>query len=279
MARTHVRVTDDYSYFKINGYNFKISTDSSSESELNLVINRMFLPDKLWGYNDIQWTNFTGENLTLTIYSRIYDTYTGDNAQPVEESAAIKDFYNTPRTPHAVLKYWAQNFVPCVVMTDLQSFEDGTYVIDTFKQSNLTYDFIATDLTLKMYEKPQDQVQTYWKPKGYTLPDTSQFTAKALEIQEIGFHAQECNCTEHTPAEECTSVENNDVRTIQTWLQKWGYFPAYSQKTGNIYVNGKYCFHTTQAMKKFQEAEGIPTTGDFTDETRSKFFKKIVESG
>ena len=274
-----VKSKDDYSYFKINGYNFRLSTDSSSESELNLVINRMFLPDKLWGYNDIQWTNFTGENMNLTIYSRIYDVYTGEEAQPELESVAIKDFYKTPRTPHAVLKYWSQNFVPCEVSTDLESFEGGRYIIESIKQTNLTYDFIQTDLTLKQYEKPQEQIQTYWRPQDYVLPDTSYMTAKAEEIQRLTFHTQTCDCKETTPADECTTVSNSEVRLIQTWLQKWGFFPAYTRLTGSINVNGKYCYHTTQAIKKFQETMGIPITGDFTDETKSKFLKKVVESG
>ena len=130
-----------------------------------------------------------------------------------------------------------------------------------------------------MYEKPTEQVQTYWKPKEYVLPNTSYMTAKATEIQNLSYHSQMCDCTEYTPAEQCTTVRNSEVVVIQSWLQKWGYFPVFSRTTGQIVANGKYCYYTTQAIKKFQENMGIPITGEFTEETKSKFLKKVVEGG
>lgn len=269
------------SFFKINGYNFNVSVDSSVDNEINLVKNRMFVPRNMWGYNDIQWTNFSGEDMTLTIFSRIYETYTGEKTQPEEENMGISDFYDEARTPHAVLKYWSQNFVPCVVVTDLQSFNNGTYVIDSLKQSNPTYDMVQSDLTLVTYENPEERKVVYFapleKPSSPYDEDTSFFSALALEVMNLGYHTQTCACTNITPADDCIATVESEVETIQKLLQKWGYFPNYTRTTGSIKPNGRFCYHTTQALKKFQEDEGIPVSGDFSDETRSRFLKRIVE--
>ena len=259
-------------YFIINGYDFKIDTDAVSESELNLIKNRMFVSNKAWGYNDIQWTNFSGENIDLTVYSRRSDKYTGDKAQP--EDGGISDFYETERTPHAVLKYWSQNFVVCTVKTNLQSFENGNYVIDTFKQSSPTFDFIVTDMTLVQYEQPSEVNQSYYSPVNYDV-NTALLNAGISEVRELKLHSQSCDCNQYTPALQCTATAQEDVKVIQKYLMDWGYFPNYTKDTGNINPNGKYCYTTTVAVMKFQKDMGIPVSGDFTDETRTAFIKKI----
>ena len=262
--------------FKINGYDFRVDTDIESESEINLVKTKMYVPNKAWGYNDIQWTNFTGESIELTIYSRITDKYTGEEAQPKDVNMGIKDFYKKTRTPHAVLKYWAQNFVKCELKTDLQAYENGTYVIESFKQSNPTYDFVVTDLTLIQYEEPSEINQSYYSPAPYIV-DTSLLAAGVDEIQQLELHSQSCDCNEFTPAMQCTSPIQDDVKVIQKYLQDWGYFPTYTKQTGTIKPSGRYCYTTTIAIMKFQKAYGIPVSGDFTEETRRVFLKKITQ--
>lgn len=279
-------VTKKDPYFYINGHDFRISVDSTSESELNLVKTKMYVPDSAWGYNDIQFTNFSGDIQTLTAFSRITETYIGEEAQPEESGQGIADFYNTPRTPHAVLKYWAENFVPCNVKTNLQSFENGKYVIETFKQRNPTFDFVVTDFTLAQYETPSELKQTYYSPVEYD-ENTILLSAEVEEIEmikegrgdvnSIELYSQTCDCNEFTPALQCTATVEENVRIIQQYLQDWGYFPSYTHTTGSIEPTGKYCYTTTQAIMSFQMDEGIPVNGDFTEETRLKFLRRIVE--
>ena len=264
-------------YFIINGHDFKLDVDAESTSELNLVKTKMYSPESMWGYNDIQFTNFTGESIDGVIYSRTTDVYTGDEAQPEVEARAIKDFYKTPRTPHGVLKYWAQNFVPCKIVTDLQSFNDGTYVIEEIKQKNLELDFVKTTLTFAMYEKPSEMNQVYWSAVEYHDVNTTQLSTTAQTVMALPLFKQTCLCEQTTPAEFCTASEDIDVKFIQKLLQDWGYFPTYTRETGVITPNGKYCYQTTQAISKFQQDMGIPVTGDFSEATRSKFLKKVME--
>lgn len=259
-------------YFYINGYNFKIGTDTKSKSGINLIKNKMYVPGKNWGYTDIQWTNFSGEELTLNIFSRIYDEYTGDPAQPL--NGGISTFYDEKRTPHAVLKYWAQNFVPCVIKTNLQAYESGTYVIDEIAQHNPHYDFIVTSLTLLQFERPGEIEQTYWTAEKIS-ESTASMNAQTYEVSQLGPHIQNCSCTVTTPKEECTASFNPEVEIIQKYLQQWGYFPSYSYNTGKITVNGRFCYWTTQALRRFQEDRGIEVSGDFNDITRSHFMRKL----
>ena len=264
--------------FIINGYDFRIDVDAVAESELNLVKTKMYSPKTMWGYNDIQFTNFTGETIDAIIYSRTTDVYDGDEAQPVAEERAISGFYKTERTPHAVLKYWAQNFVPCKIVTDLQAFNDGTYIIESIKQKNLEVDFIQTTLEFAMYQKPSEMEQVYWSPVTYNDVKSVSFSTNALAVRDLGYYTQTCTCNQTTPGDLCTATEDADVKFIQKLLQDWGYFPNYSKETGTITPTGKYCWITTQAISKFQETEGIPVTGDFTESTRSAFLRKIMES-
>lgn len=264
-------------YFIINGHDFKLNLDAESTSELNLVKTKMYSPESMWGYNDIQFTNFTGETIDGIIYSRTTDVYTGDEAQPTVEARAITDFYKTKRTPHGVLKYWAQNFVPCEIVTDLQAFNNGTYVIEEIHQKNLEMDFVQTTLTFAMYEKPSEMNQVYWSAVEYHDVQTIELSSTAQTVMELGWYTQTCQCEATTPAELCTASEDPDVKFIQKLLQGWGYFPTYTREAGKITPNGKYCYHTTQAISKFQQAMGIPVSGDFSETTKSRFLKKVIE--
>ena len=285
--RTNSFQHDNYYYspekpsFVINGYEFSLSKDATSESELNIVETPMYTPRSMWGYKDIKFNNFTGEVFDCVIFSRTTDIYTGEHAQPEEEELGISDFYDSPRTPHAVLKYWSQNFVPCVVVTNLQAYNDGTYVIKELKQKNLEMDFVESTLTLIYYYKYKEQHnQVYWKPWSagqFNNAKTLEMSTLAQEVLDLDFHSQMCGCTENTPYTECQSTSNPEVELIQRLLQNWGYFPTYSRITGKIVPNGVYCYQTTQAIMRFQEDEGIPVSGDFTEETRSRFLKRVTE--
>lgn len=261
-------------YFYINGHDFHVDTSAESTSEINLIKNKMFVAGKNYGYTDIQWTNFSGETLDVEIYSRINETYNGDPAQPA--NGGLYEFYNTSRTPHGVLKYWGQNFVPCIIKTNLHAFESGTYVIDELKQSNPHSDFVVSKIKFVQYEKPSEMVQTYWREDGLSNNvSTHNLTAQTREVSRLGQHTQNCECTDTTPVEQCTATHNTEVEIIQKYLQQWGYFPSYTYGLGTITVNGKFCYYTTQALRRFQEDCGIEVTGDFNDSTRSHFMKKL----
>ena len=261
-------------YFYINGHDFRVGINAESTSSINLIKNKMFVAGKNYGYTDIQWTNFSGEELDVEIYSRVTDIYQGDHAQP--DNGGLYEFYDTPRTPHGVLKYWGQNFVPCIIKTNLHAFESGTYVIDELRQSNPHSDFVTSKIKFIQYEKPTEIVQTYWKSDGIANnPSTHNLTAQSREVSRLGQHTQSCNCTDTTPTEECTATYNTEVEIIQKYLQQWGYFPSYTYSLGSIMVNGKFCYHTTQALRYFQEDRGIEVTGDFNDITRSHFMRKL----
>lgn len=264
-------VEDNTPYFYINGYNFRVGTNAQSKSEINLVKNKMYVPGSNWGYTDIQWTNFTGEELTIEVYSRVTDVYYGEHSQPA--NGGNLDFYNVTRTPHAVLKYWAQTFVICHVETNLHAFESADYVIDEFSQTNPDADFVVTKLTLLQYEKPGDIEQTFHQELGVVNKDTSYINAQTSEVRELSFHGQQCYCTDITDASECTASYNEEVELIQKLLQQWGYFPTYSYGIGNIEPNGKFCWYTTQALRKFQEDRGIEVTGNFDEITRGQFMR------
>lgn len=263
----------DEPYFYINGHNFRVGTNAESKSEINIVKNKMYVPGKSWGYTDMQWTNFSGETLTIEVYSRTWEEYKGDPVQP--DNGGIPNFYNRKVTPHAVLKYWAQNFTTCHVETNLQAFEPGDYKIDEFSQSNPDSDFIVTKLTLVQYEKPNEIEQTYNQAVVNNAGDTSSLNALTEEVREMANHTQTCGCTSTTDASKCTAVPNIEVLAIQNHLQQWGYFPSYSYGVGNITPNGKFCYYTTQALKKFQEDRGIEVTGNFDEVTKSHFMKKL----
>ena len=198
-------------YFYINGYDFKISVNAEAESELNIVKNKMYVAGKRWGYTDMQWTNFTGEKITAEIYSRATDEYTGDMKQP--DNGGIDNFFNTKRTPHAVLKYWAQTFTKCYIYTNIQSFESGLYIIDSLSQSSPHHNFIVTKLSFQQYEKGDDIDQTYWTPAN--LKNSTKYTAQYQTIEKMVFHKQRCACKDTTKAEECTAKADNEVKTIQ----------------------------------------------------------------
>lgn len=267
---------DEKPYFYINGHEFNVSTKAESKSEINIVKNKMYVPGKNWGYTDMQWTNFSGESLSLEIYSRINDKYTGKHVQP--DNGGISDFYTqneTGLTPHAVLKYWAQMFVTCHVETNLHAFESGDYKIDEFSQTQPDTYFVITKLTLLQYEDNREKEQTYNQTAQLNTKDTSRLNAQSSQISGFSNHTQDCVCTSKTDASECIASPNEEVGVIQLYLQQWGYFPSYSYGIGNIEVNGKYCYHTTQAIKKFQEDRGIETTGNFDEVTKSHFVKKL----
>lgn len=264
-------IVDTSPHFYINGYNFNVSVNAEAESELNIVKNKMYVAGKRWGYTDMQWTNFTGEKITCEIYSRATDEYTGDMKQP--DNGGIDNFFNTKRTPHAVLKYWAQTFTKCYIQTNIQSFESGLYIIDSISQSSPHHNFIVTKLTFQQYERTNDVSQTYWTPAN--LKNSTKISAQYRTIERMVFHKQGCKCTDETPGEECSATSDKEVKQIQTFLQQWGYFPSYSGTTGKITANGKFCWYTTQALRKFQQARGIEVTGNFDQMTKANFMKKL----
>lgn len=258
-------------YFWINHYDFKVSTSAEAKSELNLVKNKMYVAGKQWGYTDIQWTNFTGETIDVEIYSRATDKYTGEEAQP--RNGGLPDFYKTDRTPHAVLKYWAQTFVPCKIVTNIQAFESGTYVIDEISQTSPHHNFIITKCSFIQYEPSDEIVQTYWSPAK--LKPTTEINAYTFAVRDLKYHTQGCFCDKDTPSDNCTAVYSSDVEFIQKLLQQWGYFPTYARGVGKIEPNGRFCYYTTLALQMFQEDRGIDITGDFDMMTQSHFMRKL----
>jgi len=265
----------DVPQFFINGYEFHVGTNAETKSEINIVKNKMYVPGKSWGYNDIQWTNFSGESLSLEIYSRTYEEYTGEETQP--PNGGDPTFYRTKRTPHAVLKYWAQTFVTCHIETNLHAFESGDYKIEEFSQTQPDADFVITKLSFIQYERPGEMEQTYNTAIDSNVTDTSQFTAQAIELLSFSNHAQTCGCTATTDSSQCTASYNGEVEIIQKYLQQWGCFPSYLNGIGDVIVNGKFCYHTTQALRKFQEGQGIEVTGKFDETTKNRFLKKLTE--
>lgn len=257
-------------YFNINGYDFNIEKDAESKSELNIVKTQMYVSTSNWGYNDIQFVNFTGEEIELEIYSRVTDTYTGNAVQP--EGGGNDSFYSSDRTPHAVLKYWAQTGCTCVVDTNLQAYESGDYIITEFSQSSPEHDFIVTELTLTQYEEPGEISQTYWRSidsDSITEYNTQSMSASALEVSNLGDHSQTCKCTADTPSYECTASVESEVATIQTYLRRFGYFPLYTRSMGLLECSGKYCYYTALAVSRLQEDYNISVTGEFNSEVRS----------
>ena len=264
-------------YFYINGYKFNVLNDSKSDSDIDISKTKMFVSNKSYGYTDIQWNNFTGENIDLTIVSRTTEVYTGDHVQPDE--GGITTFYNYSRTPAAVLKYWAQNFVPFNVVTNIQAHESSRYTVDEggFSQENPTPTVTLTHLKLIQYEKPYEMEQTYFQNETITKTSSVTLSAVAQEIEKVGELKQTCHCTVNTPSDKCTASNNEEVELIQKYLQLWGYFPFYLRKTGIITTNGKFCYYTTQALKKFQEDNKLTVNGVFTAETKAQFIKKLGE--
>ena len=275
MAKQKTKIIPINIYFKINGHPFRIGLDAKTTSDLNIKQNKMFVAKESWGYTDLQWSNFTGEELQLDIYTRITESYTGDPVQP--SWGGVKSFYNTTRTPHSVLKYWAQEGCPCNVLTNLQSYESGVYMITEFSQSSPTYDIVHTELTLRQYEKPENITQTYWKPvePGKTVINnkTAKLSGTALEISKLEFCEQKCNCTEKSNPQDCTAAASTNVATIQKYLRLFGYLPIYSRTIGRIEISGRFCYHTTQAIKQLQQDYGLTVNGKFNKEVKDVFSK------
>lgn len=260
-------------HFYINGHEFNVSTNAESKPEINLVENKMFVPGKSWGYTDIQWTNFSGTTLDLEIFSRTYDEYKGDPVQPA--NGGISSFYDSKKTPHAVLKYWAETFTVCHIETNIHAFEPGDYVIKDISQKSPTADFVVTKLTMIQYERPGETAQTYHTSLTVNPKNTAYMNAQTNEILKMANHAQTCSCNADTPANECTAGTNLEVSQIQKHLQQWGYFPSYINSVGKVNANGRFCYHTTQALKNFQKDRGIEVTGAFDSKTKEEFIKKL----
>lgn len=265
--------TEGFSYFYMNGHNFIIETDAESTSELNIKENTMFVPSESYGYTDLQWCNFTGEELPLVVYSRITDEYTGDKVQPTD-GTGDENFYNGILTPHSVLKYWAQKGIPVKVRTNIESLENGTYLIMEHSQSNPTFDWVVTNLTLKQYEKPEDVIQTYYAP---THPEqiTSVYTltATATEIRNIQECSQTCNCTEDSDPELCIAPADDNVAVLQKYLRRYGYLPIFTRAYGRINITGRYCYYTTQAVKELQADFGLTINGNCNSEVKKALEK------
>ncbi|RAP49735.1 MAG: hypothetical protein BZ138_07250, partial [Methanosphaera sp. rholeuAM270] len=181
-SKEKYNIDEDKPYFYINGHPFEISTGAESKSEINIVKNKMYVHGKAWGYTDMQWTNFSGETLTIEVYSRTYERYKGDKVQPDQGGLPDNEIYPEDEkgiklTPHGALKYWAQTFVTCKILTNLDAFESGDYKIDEFSQTNPDADFIVTKLTLMQYEKPGLEAQTYSQAGMINTEDTSELSA------------------------------------------------------------------------------------------------------
>ena len=262
-------------YFYINGHDFQIEYDAEAESDLGIVTNDMFVSADSYGYKDIQWTNFTGETLPIDVYSRINEKYVGDPEQP-NDHTGDETFYNIPRTPHAVLKYWAQRGVPCKVKTNLEAYESGTYIIKEIQYSNLSFTLIKTHLDLIQYENPDEIEQTYWSPTQNTQINTTanrHLSATAQEIQNIPDCHQTCDCVEDTPPEYCQASIQKEVETLQKYLRRYGYLPIFTRLYGRINMTGKYCYNTTQAVKQLQQDFGLTINGDCNEEVRRALIK------
>ncbi|WP_455644826.1 peptidoglycan-binding domain-containing protein [Methanosphaera sp.] len=269
-------ISNNEPYFYINGYKFRIGVEAKSTSDLNIKENKMYVAKESWGYTDLQWSNFVGEELPIEIYSRVTEIYSGDTAQP--DWGGISTFYNTPRTPHAVLKYWAQIGCPCNVVTNLEAYESGQYLITSFSQENQTYDVIKTELTLKQYEKPESVVQTYWKPvdlKTITVNSKSnqELSGTAKEIQEISDCSQTCSCTENTSPSLCNAPASENVKVVQKYLRNFGYFPIFTREHGRLDITGRYCYTTTQAIMALQQDYGLTINGRVNKQVKEVFMK------
>ena len=264
-------------YFYINGHNFHVDVNSRSKTKLNITKTEMYVPKNKWGYTDVSWNNFLGEDLDLTIYSRTNETYRGDRAQP-NDGSGIWDFYNTPRTPHAVLKYWAQNGVECIVNTNIQSHENGAYIIDDgMTQTNPTDNFVITDLTLVLNEKPSEVNQTYYQTDTAGINNnsfTGGLSALAYQVSPLKEHGQECLCTRNTPQSQCTAPQNEEVQVIQSFLQRWGYIPR-EQNGIPVAVSGRFCWNTKAALQLYQQHNGLAITGKFNKQTRDNFVRRL----
>ncbi|WP_292474174.1 peptidoglycan-binding domain-containing protein [Methanosphaera sp.] len=268
-------------YFYINGHDFPIEYEAESESKLGIVENEMFVSADSYGYTDIQWTNFTGEELPIDVYTRITDTYLGLPVQPNDHSGD-ETFYNTPKTPHAVLKYWSQRGVPCNVKTNLEAYESGTYIIKAINQSNISFSLIKTHLELTQYEKPDEIEQTYWSPTDeikILAKNNKNISATAQEIQELPDMQQSCNCVEDSPPELCIAPSLPEVETLQKYLRRYGYLPIFSRQYGRINITGKYCYNTTQALKQLQQDFGLTINGDCNEEVRRALLKLSQSEG
>lgn len=268
-------VVTDYnnSYYYMNGYNFRVEVDAESESELNIKENKMFVASSNYGYTDLQWTNFTGEEVPLDVWSRITEVYTGERAHP--KTGGDPEFYNETKTPHSVLKYWAQLGVIINVKTNIESMESGTFLIKKFAQSNPTFDWVHTQMTLIQYEKPEDISQSYFAP---TLPeevniDTQPLTATAREIKSIKDCQQTCHCTADSNPDMCVSSPDDNVKVLQKYLRRYGYLPIYTRLFGRINITGRYCYNTTQAVMELQADYGLTVNGQCNKEVREALLK------
>ena len=124
------------------------------------------------------------------------------------------------------------------------------------------------------YEKPGQIDQTYWSNQQIGWKSTTELSAQWKEVNALGNHAQDCSCDQNTPSEKCTARVDKEVEVIQKYLQQWGYFPSYTDGE-KISVNGRFCYNTTQALRRFQEHRGIEITGNFNDLTK-EHFKRIL---
>ena len=266
---------DKVNYFIMNGHPFNVDLEMESTSTLNIKKTPMYVSSKDWGYNYIQWLSFSGEELKVTVYSKNTESYTGN---PVYKGDNRKtNFYDKPKTPHAVLKFWAQNFITVTVESKLQSVENGDYKITDFSQRNMTQDLVRSDFTLTEYnQEDTDITRSYYAPEQPGRNDASDTTGTALELEKIGEHKQTCTCTPGAVTGVCTAPYEEEVVSIQKLLRRVGYYPHYSS-VNNMFqsMDGKYCYYTKKAVEDYQKANGLSVTGVFNKAVKDKLKKEL----
>lgn len=265
--------------FLMNGHPFHVDTNISSKSELNISKTPMYVPKKGWGYNYLQWNSFSGEEIDVVVYNHTWEKYTGTKALPDSDKFTTEQVYDDWNlSVHGSLKYWAQNFVTVNVQTTLEAIEPGKYKITEFEQKQVTFDVIETTMTLTQYEQ-EDMAQTYWKvtTTGNTNKgDTSSDNATAKQVMALHSHAKTCTCDKNSDPDKCTSSPNDEVKTIQKYLRRLGYYPSYNSIVHKpLTFSGRFCYWTQEAIREFQKANKITVSGAF-DETTKKKMKDLL---
>ena len=290
------------SYFKMNGQVYHVTNDIKSKSQLNIAQTPMYVSKSKWGYNYLQWLNFSGEEITLTVLCKSDDLYNGNKVYPDTKDSSDTsnsdndDIYNKNPTTYAMLKYWAQMFVTVTVETNLQAIEDGEYKITEFSQSHLSPSggrtnpsnglvsggIIQSEITLVHFEK--EMHQQYYSAGTISAysdsQDTSDLTLASAELGSLGTYSQQCkcnstNCKKSQLERGCTATVSDDVKIIQKYLARAGYIEwQYWGKT----PTGMFCYHTTTDVKAFQKSYGLPVNGVFNKATRDALLKTVTNT-
>lgn len=77
----------------------------------------------------------------------------------------------------------------------------------------------------------------------------------------------------------CTAPVKEEVKTLQRVLRRLGYFPTYAPDgSGQIKINGKFCYYTMKGLADFQSANKLTVTGTVTEETKEKLIERMTKS-